>query len=318
MRRAVARTALEDLRRAREPERRLGEHGRAGRQGDPRIGRAVALRLLLGDDHRHVERRAASAVSQAARSSVSARRRREEARLGVDDDQQAVLVRGQRHSDAIVRGTTFSWPGEQRRAGRRRAPCPRAPSPRGGTSRRPGRPRRRGAAKRVVELLRRQPRDVEVHRQLRQQPERLGAVLAREQREAELDQALAGVARAAVPGRREERVAAGRRAAPAAAPAGRDVGALLVAAARRAELALAPLALVVDVRVAVLVQAGVTLQQLRRRARRTPPPGSPRGRAAARARRTGRSAPADARRPIRRRRRGKRWSIGRQGLVKRM
>ena len=75
----------------------------------------------------------------------------------------------------------------------------------------------------LVELLRRQPRDVEVHRQLRQQPERLRAVLAREQREAELDQHLARVARAAVPGRREERVDALAEQLPQPRLAGGDV-----------------------------------------------------------------------------------------------
>ncbi len=77
----------------------------------------------------------------------------------------------------------------------------------------------------------------------------------------ELHERLAGVARAAVPGRREERVetVAEQRAQPLLA--GRDIGALGGRVARRAELALASLDLVVGVRVAVLVQAGVALEQ---------------------------------------------------------
>ena len=115
----------------------------------------------------------------------------------------------------------------------------------------------------LVQLVRRQPRDVEMHRQLRQQPERLGPVLAREQREAELHQRLARVARAAVPGRGEERVdAVAQQLAQPRLPRAMSARCSRVAA-RRAELALAPLDLVVGVRVAVLVQPGVASRPAR-------------------------------------------------------
>ena len=88
------------------------------------------------------------------------------------------------------------------------------------------------------------------------EPERLGAVLAREHREPELDAARAPVSRVqrfhggVKNGSSRSPSSSRRRSRPA-----RDVRALLVERAARAELALAPLALVVGVRVAVLVQA---------------------------------------------------------------
>ena len=113
-------------------------------------------------------------------------------------------------------------------------------------------------------------------------------------------------ARAAVPGRREDRVDPIAEQVGQAVAAGLDVAALSLEPARRAELALAPLALVVGVREAVLVQPHPRpRQRARAPGRRPAPAGSPRGRPAARAPRTRRAGRAGGRRPSRRRRRGR-------------
>ncbi len=56
------------------------------------------------------------------------------------------------------------------------------------------------------QFLRAQPRDIQMDRHLGEQPELFGPVLARQHREAELDQRAPRVRGAAVPGRREDRL----------------------------------------------------------------------------------------------------------------
>ena len=103
------------------------------------------------------------------------------------------------------RGTTFSCRASKASSSLARAMSPGSITPWWNIT--PiGPPARTVTGEALVQLLRRQPRDVEVHRQLRQQPERLAPGARARAARSQLDQRLAGVARAAVPRRREERV----------------------------------------------------------------------------------------------------------------
>ena len=259
---------------------------------------AVALRLLLGGDHRHVERpRQRDQPLQALEQSASC-----EPRLHVDHDEHAVGVVGQGHRLAssaagdlrVAASSSSSDDANAMSLGLHHAvvehhadrPADRTSAAKRLSSSSATAARRRGAP--AVPGAR--PSG--------------SALCSRESSVKPSSTSAAPVsARAAVPRRREERVHARRAAAQPVLPRARCPR-TAASGPRRAELALAPLGLVVAMRVAVLVQADARRQRVRERAaqRRRNDGEVERQRGSA----NGRSARAAARRPSRRRRRGRR------------
>lgn len=128
----------EDFRCRRQTKSRLPEG--PDLRAHPRVGDAVSLRLLLGNNDRNPEQACKRDQPTNPRDALVRVTDRKEARLRVDDDNHAVLAGEQRHHEILPRRTRHSRPRSKPRAsagdfversaleerepmGSRRAPC---------------------------------------------------------------------------------------------------------------------------------------------------------------------------------------------------